>query len=412
MQQQPSNLLKPLHFSRKPSSVVRGAFVFCFVVGLVSLVAGFISQPERTWGALLFNFFFFFLISICAMAFSAMQEIVEARWGRPIKRLHESFGSFIPWVTVFFTLFLVAVYFNVLGAGNVYSWVRDPSIVEHFHGKNVWLTPKFMVVRNIVCALVICLLTGWQLRAVLTRDKKAEEGSNELMSVAQKTTDKLRYWSSPVCVLHAVCFSVLGFDLLMSLSPLWFSTLWAAWLFAIGMQCLFATLLLTMFILKPTPIGAVYSTKQFHDIGKLLHGFTIFFAYLTYAHVLTYWYGNVPEETEYFLHRMHQPWYTFVLLIPFFSFVIPLFALIPKAAKYTPVYTPIICMMILISQWFVLLLVVMPEIIQIEHIYLPFLELGTLVGVVGLFIYSIYKFGSKNSMVSLADPLWTDDSAH
>ena len=306
------------------------------------------------------------------------------------------------------SFFLIAISLGFLSADKVYIWIVDPHMLDHFYGKNIWLQKNFMVIRNLLSVVVICSVSCWQLTRVLNRDKKAINSSSDLEKSALQTTSKLRHWSAPVCVIYSIAFSILCFDLLMSLSPLWFSTLWAAWIFSIGMQTLMATLLIVMFLLKKTPVGEHYSTKQFHDVGKLLHGFTIFFAYLTYAHVLTYWYGNVPEETEYFLHRLHQPWLSIVLIAPIFSFAIPLFALIPKAAKYTPVYTPIICTIILIAQWFTFLLVVMPEIVHTKSLYLPFLEMGVFVGVFGLFCFTILRFGQKNSMVSLADPIWAD----
>ena len=49
--------------------------------------------------------------------------------------------------------------------------------------------------------------------------------------------------------------------------------------------------------------------------------------------MLTYWYGNVPEETEYFIHRIQQPWLTLVILAPLFNFVIPMFALDSKGKQ-------------------------------------------------------------------------------
>ncbi len=44
---------------------------------------------------------------------------------------------------------------------------------------------------------------------------------------------------------------------------------------------------------------------------------------------------NKPEETEYFLHRLHAPWIYIVMLAPVFSFLFRCMQLIPKAAKWT-----------------------------------------------------------------------------
>ena len=196
----------------------------------------------------------------------------------------------------------------------------------------------------------------------------------------------------------------MGFDFLMSLSPLWFSTLWGGWLFAVMMQTLMASLLITLFMMKKTSIGEYIQRLQFHDTGKLMHGFTIFFAYLTYAHVLTYWYGNVPEETEYFIHRLHGPWLYIVMIAPLFNFVIPLFTLIFKAAKWTPSITIPLSLMILTAQWFVYMLVVMPE-TGMKTLGLPWVELGGFALFLGIFLFTFSQFANKTPMLPLADPL-------
>ena len=137
-----------------------------------------------------------------------------------------------------------------------------------------------------------------------------------------------------------------------------------------------------------------------------MHGFTIFFAYLTYAHVLTYWYGNVPEETEYLLHRMHGPWLWIISIVPLTVFVLPLYVLIFKAAKWTPAVTIPICLIILVSQWFTNVLLVTPEVVSLEEFNMPFLlEGGLFFGFLGLFLTSYFWFGKRYPMVCIADPL-------
>ena len=206
-------------------------------------------------------------------------------------------------------------------------------------------------------------------------------------------------------VVYALTFSLLGFDLLMSLAPTWFSTLWGGWLFAVMMQTLMATLMLFMWSFKGSAIGQVIQRQQFHDVGKLMHGFTIFFAYLTYAHILTYWYGNMPEETGYYIARLHAPWKYIVMIAPLVSFVIPLYTMIPKASKWTKMISGPIAIGILIAQWFTYMLVVMPEVVKAEDFGVPYIEIGLFFGLLGLFLGSVFAFGRRNPMVAVADPL-------
>jgi hypothetical protein len=145
-----------------------------------------------------------------------------------------------------------------------------------------------------------------------------------------------------------------------------------------------------------------------------LHGFTVFFAYLTFAHVLTYWYTNIPEETSYFLTRLEKPWVYFIIAAPFLVFLIPFIFLIPKANKWNPKTAIPIALVVLSAQWLNYMLVVIPEVVSAHEWQFPWIELGTFLGCLAGFLLSIYRFAQKIPMVSLADPLLLPalESAH
>ena len=406
-------------FFLAPSPTVRGGLIFCIVIGIVTFIAGLVlGQATRTWGSLLFNLFFFFSLALGGVVLSGIQDTIGALWGRPIMRLHESFASFLPAASALLFLFLMAVYFRIGNAHEVYRWIATPEMLDHFWGKKDWLQPGFMVIRDTVALIVILALANWQLKQKLSRDNAYIEGDRSVaLRLGIESRNRLRFWSGPILVVYAVCFTLLAFDLTMSLAPTWFSTLWGGWAFAIMMQTLMAALLIFMFIMRDRGVGRYFGQPQFHDVGKLMHGFTIFFAYLTYAHVLTYWYGNVPEETEYFIHRLHSPWIGFIIALPIMVFVIPLFALIPKASKWTPSVTIPLCILILLSQWLINLLVVIPETIDAHATgwSFPTIELGLFFGVLGLFLTTVFRFGQKYPMLSVGDPLLVqalDSSEH
>ncbi len=385
----------------------RGAVALLVLIGFVTVGIG-MSQglQTRVWGALLFNTFFFFALSLGGSAFAAMQDLLGAKWGRPIMRLHESFASFVPVAAGIFFVMLMAIKFNVAGAASLYSWIVNPESIHHFAGKKTWLVENFWLMRDILALILVVGLVTWQIGMKTARDRMFVAGNKaEAEKFGLQVRDKLRYWSAPVLVCYSICFTLLAFDFLMALAPTWFSTLWGGWLFAVMMQTLMATLMLTMWSLKGTAIGQYIQRQQFHDVGKLMHGFTIFFAYLTYAHVLTYWYGNMPEETEYFIHRLHAPWKYIVFIAPFVSFVIPLYSFIPKASKWTKMIACPLAIGILVAQWFTYLLVVMPEVVKSENFGVPHVELGIFFGIFGLFLGSVFAFGRRNPMVAVADPL-------
>ena len=40
-----------------------------------------------------------------------------------------------------------------------------------------------------------------------------------------------------------------------------------------------------------------------HDLGKMIFAFSIFWMYLFFAQYIVIWYGNLPEETQFFERR-------------------------------------------------------------------------------------------------------------
>ena len=398
---------KKLDYYLEATTKQKCLIYFCCLLGAVTFFTGILlGENSRVWGSFLFNLMFFFSISFGGVAFGGMQDVISALWARPIKRLHESFSAFMPTAVICFIVFFLCIRFQLLGAHEVYSWIKDPHFLHSFPGKNVWLQRDFMLIRDTASLFIMLWLVKWHMNQTLKRDHLLIDGhKKEAEEEAKRSVEKLRYWSAPILCVHSICFSLICFDLTMSLAPTWFSTLWGGWSFSVLMQALFAVILVFMFLLKKTKVGKLFGTAQFHDIGKLLYGFTVFFAYLTFAHVLTYWYTNIPEETSYFITRLQKPWIYLIIAAPVLSFIIPFFMLIPRASKLTFAVAFPVSLVVILAQWINYLLVVMPEVTNPETWNLPWLEVGGFIGFLGLFTFNFSTFAKKNPMVSLSDPL-------
>jgi len=391
----------------KPSNTVKNTIWALLALGVLSLGYGFSDQPTRVWGALLTSGFFFFSLSLGGMIFGQMQDVVGAVWGRPIRRIHQAFANFLIPVSILLAIVMIACRFDILGAGKVYKWIADPSMVAHKDGKNFWLTPTFWLIRNLGWLVLINLIVGWFKKENYAADSAFINGQLDVSEKrARLSSQRLRFWSSPLLFLIAVGFTFLAFDLTMSLSPNWYSTLWGAWLFAVLMQSLLASILIALFFFEKTNIGKYYQKGvggQFHDVGKMMHGFTAFFGYTTYAHILTYWYGNVPEETEYFMHRLHGPWLYILIAIAVMCFLLPFFVLIPKPAKYTRSITLPLAVIVLVGQWLNYNQIVMSEVIEGSFGF-PVIELGVLALILGLFIYFFFEKTKSAPVIAATDP--------
>lgn len=377
------------------------------VLGLIAMGVGFFRhEGPRVWASLIFNNFFFFCLGLGGMILSTCTDVISATWHRPIRRIQEAFGAYVPVAAVLFLILVIAIIFNLGDAKTVYRWIDHPEMLHHFWGKRSWLVPNFFYIRVVLFLLMLSGLVIFQLKKTTTRDRLWMDGRyDEAETYADEYRVKSRFWSAPSLVIFGVVFTFLAFDVTMSLAPTWLSTLWGGWSFAVMMQTLMAATLIAMFSLRDHKIGSFWKRQQFHDIGKLMHGFTVFFAYLTFAHVLTYWYGNMPEETEYFMERLHSPWVYGLFAVFFLGFVIPLYSLIPARAKWTAGWTLPVAGIILLAQWITNLILVMPEVIKVDQMTVPYVEVGGFFMVFGLFITTFLTFAKKVPMLPVADPL-------
>ncbi|HYB12026.1 MAG TPA: hypothetical protein VEG67_01065, partial [Myxococcota bacterium] len=74
---------------------------------------------------------------------------------------------------------------------------------------------------------------------------------------------------------------------------------WGAFLTAIS-----ATALLSVLHRNAPGLEGEITKARMHDQGKMIFAFSIFWMYLFWAQYLVTWYGNLPEETQFFSARL------------------------------------------------------------------------------------------------------------
>jgi hypothetical protein len=49
------------------------------------------------------------------------------------------------------------------------------------------------------------------------------------------------------------------------------------------------------------------TTEHYHDMGKMMFGFIVFWGYIGFSQFLLIWYANIPEETFWYNWRINYP---------------------------------------------------------------------------------------------------------
>jgi hypothetical protein len=217
-----------------------------------------------------------------------------------------------------------------------------------------------------------------------------------------------RVLSPIIGILYAFVLSLLAFDLIMSLDPHWYSTLFGAYYFMSS----FYTALAALYLLSPLSLQApglreYIHRHHLHDLGKLVFAFCLFTGYLFYVQFLVSWYGNLPEETRYITLRVRftpgEPiaWIVLVLIL-----ITPFLGLLRRKSKMNPLAILIISGMILVGMWLERFILVAPSIWKGEGLPLGLLEALISAGFFGVMALSLITFLQRVPFLPLSDPLF------
>lgn len=370
---------------------------FCFL-GLVAFLFGLKIDATRTWQAFLMAFFFFTSLSLVSVAFLALNHLSGAMWSVNVRRVFEAFASFIPYA------FVLMIPLAIFGAPELYIWL-DPEVVAQdalLQHKEPYLNKGFFLVRTIIFFL------GWFLfsKKIIGNSVKQDATGDE------KLLSGLIPYSVGYLGFFALSFSFLSVDLLMSLEPHWFSTIFGVYLFGGSFQALMAaSMLVVIFLMKRGLYNGMVTVDHLHDLGKFLLGFTIFWAYIAFSQYMLIWYANMPEETIFFMHRQVGAWMWFSLSLVFLKFIVPFLLLLPRWAKRNTSYVSIICWLVLFTQFMDLYWLIYPNFDE-HHLQFSFYEVFISLGMGGLFCFAVFRFLSSHSLIPMKDPRMKSSAGH
>ena len=118
--------------------------------------------------------------------------------------------------------------------------------------------------------------------------------------------------------------------------------------------------LLLVWLQRQSPLKDVIAEQHLHDVGKLLFAFSTFWAYLWFSQYMLIWYANLPDETIYYIRRLHGFWQPLFVLNLVLNWVVPFFALLPRMNKQRVGILVRVSIVLLAGRWLDLYLMIMP----------------------------------------------------
>ena len=151
----------------------------------------------------------------------------------------------------------------------------------------------------------------------------------------------------------ALGFSLIGFDLVMSLDHEWYNTLFG-WYFYVGaFYSMLAVLAVAAGLFRRHwNLERHLQAPQSHDLGKLLFGICLLSGGFFWAQWLVFWYGDLPEEIAWVIRRYYEmPYAPFAWLMTYGAFIVPMVVLLSKALKRAPRRLMWVALWILAMLW-------------------------------------------------------------
>jgi len=364
-------------------------------VGVVSYALGFIFDSERAWANYLLNNYYFVSLAVGAAFFGAIQYITQSGWSAMFKRVPEALVSYLPFAAAFFLIMF-------FGMHSIFEWTHQ-DVVQHDHmlqQKSPYLNETFFFIR------VVVFFGVWILMSTVLRKlslKEDEVGGTDYFV-------KSEFYSKIFIFIIAFSFSLFAVDMLMSLEPHWFSTLFAGRSFIAAFMHGSSIIALIVILLSRQGYFKMLNGSHLHDFTRYIFMASIVWGYFNFAEFMLIWYGNIPEETVFFVHRWHGAYEILFFANIILNWGVPFLVLMPrKSSRSKMIILPVIVVLI-IGQYTELYYIIWPATVGAAKFGL--LEIGTFLGQAGLFSWVVGRTLTKASLVPKNHPYLQESIQH
>jgi hypothetical protein len=295
--------------------------------GAIATIIGFAVAPTQAAFSYLTAWAFAMSIALGALIFAMMTQAIAARWSVVYEPLSGALIRTFPALAVLF----VPV---ALCAPRLYAWV-DPSrsldaeALAKLAHKAPYLDLAFWIVRTVV------YFTLWiAIGELLVRRPRRALAAAGLPAVGL-----------------ALTFG--AFDWLMSLTPLWDSSIYGLLYFSGSFVGALSTIAV---VARRRPVTGDHSGA----LGRLLFAFLVFWGYMELAQGLIIWIANKPEEVPWYVARGAGAWGGVFAVLIVGHFAIPFFALLSRSLKRRPSWLAIAGGWLLVMHYLDIYWLVMP----------------------------------------------------
>jgi hypothetical protein len=375
-------------------------------IGVAGLAIGFAfkgNDPAKFYSSYLTAIMWGLAVGLGGLWFTLVQHAVRAGWSIVVRRIAENLMLTLPVIA------LLALPALIFGAHDLFHWTHAEALAhdEVLQAKEPYLNEGAFRTR----AFIYIGLWSLMSLAFYTWSTKQDTAADPA-----PYAHRMRYWSTIGILVFAMTLTFGAFDWLMSLDPHWFSTIFGVYYFAGCVSIVASTISLTAILLHRSGyLRGVVTTEHFHDLGKMMFAFSVFWGYIGFAQFFLIWYASIPEETFWFSYRGHGDWLTLSLILIFTRFALPFVGLMSRKIKRNPRTLAFWAVWIIVAEFLDMYWLVQPSLAHSrnsEHIRPDLFDIATWAGVAGVLL-AVFTWGlGRHALVPLRDPRLEESLNH
>lgn len=380
------------HYQKKdlPANLSKIGIIL-FAAGTILSIIAFIVDQERAIFNYLVTYMMIVSIGLGSLFLIALEYIAGADWSTPIRRIPEFFAMLLP---VLLVLVIPIFIFN----HDLFHWAHKEAVAEDkiLQGKAPYLNETFFYIRTFIF-IGLWVLFYW----VMTKNSRKQDETKD-----QTITKKNIRFSAIFIPVFAISITFTAIDMMMSLEPHWFSTIYGVYYFAGTILAALAAITIVVVKLKEKGYFSPWmKDEHLFSLGALMFAFINFWAYIAFSQFMLIWYADLPEETFWFLTRWNGGWMFLSLLLILVHFLVPYFALLTQPSKMNPKRLKFIAVWLLFAHLLDIFWLVMPNIRTMKNGYVfSWIDLVFPVAGLGLVILVFTFAAKKANLIPVGDP--------
>lgn len=348
--------MKDFTFEAKDKSVLIGFMV----LGLICMGWTIMIDDEylsRFWSNFLHNSAFFTGIAFLSLFVMTAFISAYAGWYTVMKRVWEAYSLFLIPGLVLMLIVAAGLWGHF---HHLYHWADAESVANDviLQGKAAFLNPTWYTFGTLI------IVGAWIFFALRLRSLSIEEDNCQPGDYS--IHKKMRFVAAVFLPIAAFASPAIVWLWIMSVDAHWYSTLFAWYSTASWFIAMVAITILTLIFLKGRGYFQMVSEEHFHDLGKYMFGFSVFWTYLWFSQYMLIWYSNNGEETVYFQQRINEYPVLFYgnLLI---NFVLPFLVLMRNDTKRKFGTLTFVSVMLIFGHWWDFFLMIKPGVLHTVH---------------------------------------------